>query len=217
MTPNRRDDQLAGLASELAADSTMARPGWVGNDEWARVNELASIERELRLSTAAAPPLHLDKTAAFLGLVPDPASQLDPRQVKTARNRAGLKPTAVAEQLTARGWDIAARDIFRWENQPGTDTPPALIEAIAAVLGTRCDDLVRAHSTSPAGLSEENPAVQKLVERFATVSRLDWMAAFTRLNAVAAASVHRGERPRDDDLLHRLDLYVTAMEERRGS
>ena len=90
---------------------------------------------------AEAPPLERDRVAAILGLVADPALQLNPAGLKRHRQRAGLTPSQVTAMLAARGWDITQRDIFRWENQSSADVPPAVIEALAQVVRATTEDL----------------------------------------------------------------------------
>lgn len=132
MTANR-DDRIADLVTTRALDPGLSRPDWVSDSEWEEITQLALIERELR-DGAEAPPLERDRVAAMLGLVADPALQLNPAGLKRHRQRAGLTLSQVAGRLAARGWDITQRDIFRWENQSSADVPPAVIEALAQVV-----------------------------------------------------------------------------------
>ena len=139
MTANR-DDRIADLVTTRALDPGLSRPDWVSDSEWDEITALALIERELR-DGAEAPPLERDRVAAILGLVADPALQLNPAGLKRHRQRAGLTPSQVAAMLAARGWDITQRDIFRWENQSSADVPPAVIEALAQVVRATTEDL----------------------------------------------------------------------------
>lgn len=216
MTPISQD-QLADLITALALTPDLPRLDGISDADWATAGRLAGLERELRVGANAAPPLHQDKTAATLGLIPDPAVQLDPARLRTARTRAGLSIADLAEHLTARGWEVTTAQVFRWETQPIHDLPPALIAAVTDELGAPDGTLLRSQPAPATRLSMTQEAVRGLVDRFAAVLGLNQEAALGRLNAVAVAAVHRGEQPQEEELLHRLDLFVTTLEQRHGS
>jgi len=100
MTANR-DDRIADLVTARALDPGLSRPDWVSDSEWEEISQLSLIERELR-HAAQAPPLERDRVAAMLGLVADPALQLNPAGLKRHRQRARLTPSQVAALLAAR-------------------------------------------------------------------------------------------------------------------
>lgn len=215
MTANR-DDRIADLVTTRALDPGLSRPDWVSDSEWEEITQLALIERELR-DGAEAPPLERDRVAAMLGLVADPALQLNPAGLKRHRQRAGLTPSQVAAMLAARGWDITQRDIFRWENQSSADVPPAVIEALAQVVRATTEDLTSRRDTNASLLDAGNPVVQGLASRLAAALGIGGDMALARLRTAAAGSFHRGVKPENDQLLATLDGYVRAMERRRGS
>jgi transcriptional regulator with XRE-family HTH domain len=146
MTLNR-DDQIADLVSARALNPDLTRPRWATPQEWEDIGHLAVIERELRAG-AVAPPLADDRTAAMLGLLPDPNLRLDPAALRRTRQRAGLNADDLATQLSDRGWEITAGQVFHWENRDTAEVPPALIEAIAAVFHIEVARLVAGVGTT---------------------------------------------------------------------
>lgn len=212
MTPNR-DDQLADLITDRALDPTLGRPDWTTTQEWTMVEQLAPIEHELQ-EGAVAPELHQDRTAAMLGLIPDPNTQLDRSALTRLRRGAKLSAGELADRLAARGWDVTHREVFRWENQSVAEVPPALIEAIAATLGVSAPQLTSAPVTCETGLDTNQPTVRALVARLAKSLGITLDLAFSRLNAAASVAVHRGDKPTEDQLLVTLEAYVRAMERR---
>lgn len=213
MTANR-DDQIADLVTSRATNSDLPRPDWVTDSEWDEITQLALIERELR-EGAVVPPLEQDRVAAMLGLIPDPAVGLNPSSLKRHRQRVGMSTSQLAGALEGRGWDTSRGDVFRWENQTAADVAPALIEAIAQVLGTSPSELTPAAKQERVILDARNPAIRALASRLAAALGIDEEMALSRLTAANAGSLHRGSRPEDDQLLATLDGYVRAMERRR--
>ncbi len=213
MTLNR-DEQLAELITTRALDPNLTRPHWVSIQEWEEIGHLASIERDLR-DGAVTPPLAQDCTAAMLGLIADQHTQLDRGALNRLRQRAGLSASDLAARLTARGWDVTHREVFRWENQSSTDVVPALIEAIAAVLNADAHNLTSIRTENDPGLDASHPIVRALAERLARALGVGDDMAITRLRSAVAVAVHRGEKPREDQMLATLEGYVRAMERRR--
>lgn len=212
-----RDEALADLITALALNPTTARPSWVTPSEWVRVGELATIESRLRAAAAAVPPLDQDPTAAMLGLLPDPESQLDGGALKRARKSSRLSIADLARRLTDRGWQVTQTEVFRWENNGAPDVPPAQIEAIGVVLGCDPATLTKPrHSDTANDVSLAGPVYQGLVRRLADALGISAVSASARLHSAALGAVHRGDRPVDDALEATLEGYVRAMEKRHG-
>lgn len=211
-----RDDQFADLITARALNPDMSPPAWVTAAEWAEVEQLATLELELSAGARAAPPLEQDRTAAMLGLIPDSETQLARTALKRVRKGAGLTVGDLAKRLAARGWDVTQADVFRWENQGAPEMAPALIEAISMVLRTGAAQLTESRpGTGEAILDIEAPPYRRLADRLAEALGVTVESAAVRLRTAAAAAVHRGDRPRDDQLLATLEAYVRAVERRR--
>lgn len=163
-----------------------------------------------------APPLEADPVAAMLGLIPDPHVGLDSRAMSRARKNAKLKTSDVAERLRARGWDIAVRDVFQWENQKLSHVAPALITAIAEVIGVRPDQLTdQASSTGTQAFAAtiQSARFESLVRRWSRLQGVSHAFASSALQSRMLATVHRGDRPDEDQMLQSLDALIAAMEE----
>lgn len=208
-----QDDQLADLITARALDPDTARPDEVSPAEWEEIGDLALIERQLRSGAHTAPTLEKDRTAAMLGLVPDSHTQLDPDALKRRRKQAGLSVSQLAARLVERGWDITQRDVFQWENHSSAGVPPALIERIATVLGTDANVLTTVR-TGADTLDVTQPGIQALAERLASALGVGVDMAISRMRSTAAVAVHRGDKPKDDQMMATLEAYVRAMERR---
>jgi hypothetical protein len=108
-------------------------------DDIAALVETADL---LWLSARGAPPLEDDPVAAMLRLVPDRECMLDSGALSRARKRAGLTVSDVAERLRTRGWEFQQGDVFRWETRSTPDVPPAVVQAIADIIGTQAENLI---------------------------------------------------------------------------
>lgn len=127
----------------------------------------------LRASWRAAedyvpPPLTNDPLAHALGLVPDPQRRLDGQQLARARRNRGMKPSQLADLLTARGWDVPAKTVVRWELATGADVAPALLAAIAETLGVPAERL--ATSVTDPGPAGEQVEAALGTARFADLA-----------------------------------------------
>jgi len=100
-------------------------------------------------SQQSAPPLADDPVAAMLGLVPDAELELDGKALSTARKRAGLTVSALAQRLAARGWDVTRKEVFAWESGKNLTRTPALINALAEETGINADRLRRSAGADP--------------------------------------------------------------------
>jgi transcriptional regulator with XRE-family HTH domain len=220
MTKDERDKVLETfLDSKSHRDVGANIADWSDEDraDFASLIEVADLMWE---AGHGAPPLNADPVAAMLGLIPDPHIGLDSGALSRARKNAKLKPSDIAERLHARGWDVGARDVFRWENQTQSDVGPALIRAIAEVIGVRPEQL-----TTDRGSSAEREAFssifnsrrfQALVDRWARLQSMSRSLAASALQSRMLTTVHRGDRPDQEQMLQSLDALITALEKERN-
>ena len=142
---NAHDDYDPALENFLdhkgRQDREAITANWPERDR-AEFHSLIDVADLIWEAVHEAPALDADPTAAMLGLIPDPQVSLDSRALSRARKRAHMKPSEIAERLMARGWEVGVRDVFRWENQSAMDVSPALIRAIAEVIGATSEQLI---------------------------------------------------------------------------
>ncbi|MBE0011741.1 hypothetical protein [Arthrobacter sp. AET 35A] len=163
-----------------------------------------------------APPLDEDPVAAMLGLIVDPQIVLDSKALTHQRKRAGFTVSKLAIHLTERGWNVQTSDVFRWESRSATDVPPALTQAIAAVLHTTPELISTAQSRDDQFSAVQKTAhFQELVERWMKALGLPRSVALAAMKSRMVATVHRGEEPNPEQLLAALDTLVSAVEESR--
>lgn len=178
--------------------------------------EMASL---LRLAAVKAPAPVDDPIAAMLGLVPDAACRLDARRLARARRKAGLKPSALAEQMRQRGWDFTASEVSLWERNEGAAAllPPAVVQAIAETLGAEVGSLVAPdlESTRDSRLAtlKRDKRFQVLAARWAAIQRISLEAAAAALESQLAIAVHRGDEPDTEQMIASLDALVRAVEQ----
>lgn len=171
----------------------------------------------LWLSAQGAPALADDPVAAMLGLLPDSECRLSSAALSRARKRAQLSISDVAARLRQRGWEFDKTDVFRWETRTATDVPPAVVQAVADILGSPVDDLISA--SSPASLPDHlgavrmHPLFEQLVDRWAQARRVSHAVAAATLESRMLATVHRGEHPDTEQLLRSLDALVASVEQ----
>lgn len=212
-----REELIADL--QAARDEDDVRGPELAEDEIASLAEVAEL---LWDAAHGAPPLESDPVAAMLGLVADPALRLDSRALARARKSAGLTARQLADRLRARGWDVQARDVFRWENQSADDVVPAIVEAIAEETSSPFERLTRATATTRAeqdwlATVTNSRAFQGLAERWVRLRGVPRAFAVSALRSRMTATVHRGERPNAEQLLQSLDALVTALEDRENT
>jgi transcriptional regulator with XRE-family HTH domain len=216
MTKDERDEALANLLDARAGDVTDTGLPPLGEEDRAEVKSLIEVADLLWEAGHGAPPLESDPVAAMLGLIPDPRYALDAKALARARKSARLKASELASRLVARGWDVQARDVFRWENQSAADVSPALIKAMAEETGTSVDRLTTSRQTSSEHEAvtavTRSPKFERLVERWALIQRMPRALAASALESRMLATVHRGDRPDADQLLRSLEALVTAVE-----
>ncbi len=165
-----------------------------------------------------APSLDEDPVAALLGVVPDPGFQLDGAALARACKANRVKPTTLAARLSARGWQVSASDVFRWQTRATPDIPPALIKAMAEAVNTDPDRLVarskpqRTALDAVAAEAAASPRFRDLVLRFAKAQRMSPSMATSALRSRMLATVHRGDVPDKEQMLSSLDALVRALE-----
>lgn len=217
MTDDRWEEEFAKLVDDHVAGIKHSRD----NLEPALVPEaveLLDIVDLLWEAAHGAPPLEQDPVAAMLGLVPDSSRSLSDSALKQAMQTAGLKPSSLAEKLTDRGWEVATRDVFNWQNRGDASVPPALIQAIAEVTGTTADKLTVDRGESPGHRALQSvtssPAFKALAERWALLRGTTMSLGASALEARLAASVFRGNTPSEEQMLASLEALVEALESR---
>jgi hypothetical protein len=216
MTMDERDDVLVHRLEARAGRPVGAGHPELGEEDKDEVESLLQVADLLWEMGHGAPPLDSDPVAAMLGLVPDPGYALDPRALSRARKNARLKPSELAERLKRRGWDVQARDIFRWENQTAAGVSPALIKAIGEEIGTGVDRLTKSEDVASGHdvitAVTRSSMFESLVERWARIQGVPRALAVSALVSRMRATVHRGDRPDASQLLQSLDALVTAIE-----
>ena len=182
-------------------------------------NEATQLRRMADLlwdSVHGAPPLQQDPVAAMLGLVPDSNLALDASKLIRICKRARLEPSSLAARLSARGWQVQPRDVFRWQTGSTSDVSPALIAAIADEAGVQIEELTARDAAEPArsalaGLVKSS-AFQALVARWARVQGVSIALANSQLESRMMATVYRGDRVDPDQMLDSLEALVRARE-----
>lgn len=90
------------------------------------------------------PPLELDPIAIALGLVSPSAPKataIAGARVAAARQRKGLKASAVAQRLSDSGYPMKGKDLYDLEGRPVSEVDIAFVAALAAALGCTVGDL----------------------------------------------------------------------------
>lgn len=216
MNDDERDRFVAELIERPQERERILRDAQLSDRDREELAGLVGAADVLWLSAQGAPALEDDPVAAMLGLVPDSECRLDSAALSRARKRARLSISDVAARLRQRGWEFDKSDVFRWETRTATDVPPAVVQAIADILGTPVGNLILA--SSPASLPDHLAAVRKhplfdeLVERWAQARQVSLAVAAAALESRMLATVHRGEHPNTEQLLRSLDALVASVE-----
>ena len=216
MKDDERDLLIAELIARPRDRERILRDAELNDDEREGISALSDTADLLWLSAHGAPQLADDPVAAMLGLVPDPECSLDSRALTNARKRVRLTVSDLAERLRERGWEFHQRDVFRWETRSAVDVAPAVIQAIADVLGQPVDSLIAApHSGARDQFAHVRrlPGFQHLVDRWARIQNVSRAVAAAALETRMIATVHRGEPPDPEQLLHSLEALVTSIEQ----
>lgn len=220
MTKDERDRILETFLDSKSHRGVEASIADWSEEDRADITSLIEVADLMWEAGHGAPPLNADPVAAMLGLIPDPRIGLDSGALSRARRKAKLKPSDVAERLLARGWDVGARDVFRWENQTRCDVVPALIRAIAEVVGVGPEQLTTDRGSSAerdASSSIVNsPRFRGLVDRWARLQGMSGSLAASALQSRMLETVHRGDRPDEEQMLRSLDALITALEKEQN-
>lgn len=216
MNDDDRDRILAELIDKPQERERILHDAQLNDGDRAELADLVATADVVWLSAQGAPALEDDPVAAMLGLVPDRDYQLNSTALSRARKRARLNVSDVAARLRNRGWEFDKSDVFRWETRTATDVPPAVIQALADILGTSADNLitVSASPSLPGHLAavRRHPRFEQLVARWAEARHVSRAVASATLESRLLATVHRGEEPDAEQLLRSLDVLVTSVE-----
>lgn len=216
MNRDERDRLVSKLIQMPTERTEILRDAGLNEDDKIEVASLAETADLLWERAHGAPPLADDPVAAMLGLIADPHCTLDPPSLARARKRVGMKLSQLTETLRNRGWDIQQSDVFRWETRSASDVVPALVQAVADVLGAPVDSLIaspgRDAGQDTYAAIRRSPVFQKLVDRWARAQRVSLTVAAAALETRMIATVHRGDHPDEQQLLRSLDTLVTAIE-----
>lgn len=215
MTEDRWEEKLAKLVDDHIAGIKRSRDG---HDAAPEAVELLDIADLLWEASHGAPPLEQDPVAAMLGLVPDSTRSLNNAALKEAMKTAGLKTSSLAEKLSARGWEVANRDVFNWQARNDAIVPPALIQAIAEVTGTAVEKLIVDRGESPTHRALQSvtasPTFKALAERWARLRGTSFSLGASALESQLATSVFRGSHPSEEQMLASLEALIDALESR---
>lgn len=152
--------------------------------------------RQVAEQPAAEPPPALadDPIALALGLVPNTGDVLSPVRLKTARKRSSLKLGGLAQALQARRWKVDTKTLFDWELSP-TPVAPALVNALAAVLGVEPDQLLEPQvAVDSAGTEFRDPQIVRELERWSSDSGTPVPDLHRRLAATLSTAAARNRR-----------------------
>jgi hypothetical protein len=209
---------LARLIEDPEHRAQILQEADVDEAEEKNLTALVNASDAIWLSAHGAPPLDEDPVAAMLGLVTDPHVALDSKALARQRKRARFTVSDLAARLSERGWNVQASDVFRWESRSAPDVPPALIQAIAAVLHASPELISSLKPAEDQFSAVRNTAqFQDLVGRWMKALGLSRSMALAALESRMVATVHRGEEPAPEQLLAALDILVSAVEESRGT
>lgn len=110
--------------------------------EWAPGLPEALANLETGDKPAARTPVRSDDPIArMLGLVVDPAVDLDGRRLAAVRKAANLNIAELANRLQRRGWETTVSTVSAWE-RGRLHPPPATINAIAEVLNVTAESIL---------------------------------------------------------------------------
>lgn len=220
MQSDDRDEEIAAILDARAGRSALAAGEDESSDRLA-VQKLLAAADVAWASQQSAPPLVEDPVAAMLGLVPDAEFELDGKALSSARKRAGLTVSALAQRLAARGWEVTNREVFAWESGKNSTHVPALINAIAEETGVDADRLRHTSGADPerarlaAIVSSE--AFAGLAQRWARIQGTTVALAASALESRMLVAVHRGGSPEADVLIESLQALVDSVEGAEGS
>ena len=218
MTENEFDEALETLLETPAGPERDRLLAHLNEEQRTVVARMLEVDDLVWESAHGAPPLQSDPVAAMLGLVPDASFRLDSTAFTQHCSRKNVRPTKLAERLQARGWNVDAADVFRWQSSVASDVSPALIRAIAEELTISPDKLVAppAAKLTPLDTVAELVTATKrfgdLVQRFALAQGISPSMAQTMLRTRMLATVQRGNEPEVEQMLESLEALVRALE-----
>lgn len=216
MSEGKYDEILAAYLDSPTRKLPEGSASQLTDHERRELESLLDVAESLWDTSNGAPPLEEDPVAAMLGLVPDRHSALNPKALVRLRKRAGLKVGQLADRLHARGWEVKAPDVFRWETTSAVDVAPALIAAIAEEIGASAAQITidLAGEVEKAGELRRNPRFKELAAKWAELQNLPSELAASALYSRALATVHRGQHPDTEQMLASLEALVEALEGR---
>lgn len=216
MNDEERDRLLAKLLERPQERELILRDVELNDRERAELGGIVETADALWFVAQSAPALEDDPVAAMLGLLPDSECGLDSASLSRERKRARLSVSDVAARLHERGWKFDKGDVFRWETRTAVDVPPAVVQAVADILGSPVDDLISAPSSASlpdhVGAVRAHPLFEQLVTRWSEARRVSRAVAAATLESRMLATVHRGEHPDTEQLLRSLDSLVASVE-----
>jgi hypothetical protein len=214
MSEGQYDEALAAYLDSPTRSLPEGSVSQLTDRERRELEALLDVAETLWDVSHGAPPLEEDPVAAMLGLVPDRRSALNPKALTRLRKLAGLKIGQLADRLNARGWEVKAPDVFRWETKSAIDVSPALVAAIAEEIGAAAaqitTDLTGEHEE--AGELRRNPRFKELATKWAELRNLSSELAESALYSRALATVHRGQHPDTEQMLASLEALVKTLE-----
>jgi hypothetical protein len=217
MTQDRWEEELAQLVDDHVTGIKHSRDE-LDETHASEAIELLDIADLLWEAAHGAPPLEQDPVAAMLGLVPDSSRSLSEVALKKAMKNAGIKTSVLAQKLADRGWDVATRDVFDWQSRGSAAVSPALIQAIAEVVGAPADKLTVDRGDTPGHQAlhavTSSPRFKALAERWGRLRGTTMSLGASALEARLAASVFRGNTPNEEQMLASLETLVEALESR---
>lgn len=185
--------------------------------ERAELAEVIDTADALWLAAQGTPTLEDDPVAAMLGLLPDRECHLNSASLSRVRKRARLSVSDVAARLRERGWQFDKSDVFRWETRTAADVPPAVVQAIADILGAPVDDLISTPTSASlpdrVGAVRSHPLFEQLVARWEHARQVSHAVAAATLKSRMLATVHRGRCPDAEQLLSSLEALVSSVEQ----
>lgn len=214
MSEGQYDEILAAYLDSPTRKLPDGGMGQLTDHERRELESLLDVAEALWDTSHGAPPLEEDPVAAMLGLVPDRHSTLNPKALVRLRKLAGLKVGQLADRLNARGWEVKAPDVFRWETKSAIDVAPVLIAAIAEEIGVSAVQITTDMVGEREGADEirRNPRFRELAAKWAELQNLSSELATSALYSRALATVHRGKHPDTEQMLASLEALVEALE-----
>lgn len=216
MEDSMRDEILTQLIDHPKERERILREAHLSSENTEELTALTDTADTLWLSAQDAPPLENDPVAALLGLVPDQSCVIDSKALSRVRKRARMTVSDVAKRLQGRGWEFSKSDVLRWEMRTAADVPPAVVQALAEVLGIEVESLISTSApdtvTPQIAAVRKHPLFENLVNRWAEAMHVSTTVAASALEGRMLTTVHRGERPDTEQLVRSLEALVTSIE-----